>query len=67
MTMINHNYNDRDDDNDYDDCNAPNTTRADETFKTLNSMDKQTTSTLPLRQKLKRDRLATLYRLNCNS
>ena len=50
-----------DKDIDYDDCNAPNTSRVDETsFTMLGSTEKETT--LRLRQKVKRDKLAALYR-----
>ena len=48
-----------DEDIDYDDYNTPNTSRVDETsFTTTPS----TTETLRLRQKVKRDKLAALYR-----
>ena len=52
-----------DEDIEYDDYNTPNTSRVDETSFTMPcSTDKGTTSTLRLRQKVKRDKLAALYR-----
>ena len=52
-----------DEDNDYDDYNTLSTSRVDETsFTMLRSTEKETTSTLRLGQKLKRDNLAALYR-----
>ena len=52
-----------DEDNDYDDYNTPSTSRVDETSFTMpGSTEKETTSTLRLGQKLKRDNLAALYR-----
>ena len=52
-----------DEDIEYDDYNTPNTSRVDETSFTIpGPTDKETTSTLRLRQKVKRDKLAALYR-----
>ena len=52
-----------DEDIEYDDYNTPNTSRVDETSFTMPCpTDKGTTSTLRLRQKVKRDKLAALYR-----
>ena len=43
--------------------NTPNTSKVDETtFTTTSSANKQETSPLRLRQKVKQDKLATLYR-----
>ena len=49
-----------DEDIDYDDHNTPNTSRVDEKFTMPGSTDEETT--LRLRQKVKRDKLTTLYR-----
>ena len=47
----------------YDDCDRLNTSRLDETSFTMpGSMEKEATSTLRLKQKGKRDKLAALYR-----
>ena len=55
------------DDDDYDDYNTPNTSRGDETSFTVPDTT-EATSTLRLRQKVKRDKLAALYRhLNVRS
>ena len=49
--------------NDYDDYHKPNTSTIDETaFTAPSSTNKQATLTLRLRQKVKRDKLAALYR-----
>ena len=55
-------HNDPDDD-DYDDYNTPNTSRRGEkSFIVSRSTEKETKSTLWLKQKVKRDKLAALYR-----
>ena len=46
---------------DYDDYNTPNTSRIDETSFTVRDAT-EATSTIRLRQKLKRDKLTALYR-----
>ena len=51
----------QDDDEGYDDCNTPNTSRIDETSFTATDTT-EATSTLRLRQKLKRDKIISLYR-----
>ena len=52
-----------DEDINYDDYGTPNATRVHETSFTMpGSTEKETTSTLRLKQKLKRDKLAALYR-----
>ena len=52
-----------DEDINYDDYGTPNTTTVHETSFTMpGSTEKETTSTLRLKQKLKRDKLAALYR-----
>ena len=52
-----------DPDDDYDDYNTPNTSWTDEiSFLVRGSTEKETTSTLRLKQKLKPDKLAALYR-----
>ena len=48
-------------DDDYDDYNTPNTSRVDETSFTIPDTT-EATSTLRLRQKLKRDKIVSLYR-----
>ena len=48
-------------DEDYDDCRAPDTSRVDETSFTIPDTI-EATSTLRLRQKVKRDKLTALYR-----
>ena len=48
-------------DEDYDDYNIPNTSRIDET-SFIDCDATEVTSTLQLRQKIKRDKLTTLYR-----
>ena len=48
-------------DDDYDDYNTPNTSRVDETSFTVPDIT-ETTSTLLLRQKVKRDKINALYR-----
>ena len=48
-------------DDDYDDYNTPNTSRVDETSFTVPDTT-EATSTFCLRQKVKRDKLAALYR-----
>ena len=48
-------------DEDYDDYNTPNTSRIDET-SFIDCDATEVTSTLQLRQKVKRDKLTTLYR-----
>ena len=48
-------------DDDYDDYSTPNTSRIDETSFTVPSAT-GATSTLRLRQKVKRDKLSALYR-----
>ena len=54
---------DCDDYDDYNDYNTPNTRRVDERAVTMNgSTDKQTTSTLRLRENAKQDDLAVLYK-----
>ena len=45
----------------YDDCNRPNTSRIDETSFTQPDTT-EATSTLQLRQKVKRDKIIALYR-----
>ena len=57
------------DNDDLDDYKTPNTSRPDETpFTVPGSTGKKTTSTLRLRQKVKRDKLAALHRhLNVTS
>lgn len=46
---------------DYDDYNTPNLSRVDETtLTTLGTTEKETTSTLRLRQKVERDKLTAL-------
>ena len=63
ILLVTHHDKDHDDDNDYGDYNTPNTCRVDETtFTTPSLKDNRPTSTLRLRQKVKRDKLATLYR-----
>ena len=48
---------------DYDNYNTPNTIKVDEaTFTTPSSTDKQATSTLRPRQKVKRDKRAALFK-----
>ena len=50
-------------DDDYDDYNTPNTGRRDEKpFTVSRSTEKETKSTLRLKQKVKRDKLAALYK-----
>ena len=49
------------DEEDYDDYRTPDTSRIDETSFTV-SDTKEATSTLGLRQKLKRDKIVSLYR-----
>ena len=49
------------DDDDYDDYNTPNTSRMDET-SFIEPDTTEATSTLRLRQKVKRDKLSALYR-----
>ena len=52
-----------DEDINYDDYGTPNTSRVHETSFTMpGSTEKETTSTLRLKQKVKRDKLAALYR-----
>ena len=46
---------------DYDDCKTPDTSRVDETLFTVPDTV-ETISTLRLRQKLKRDKIVSLYR-----
>ena len=48
-------------DDDYDDYHTPNTSRADETSFTVPDTT-EATSTLRLRQKVKRDKITALYR-----
>ena len=48
-------------DEDYDDYNTPNTSKVDET-SFIEAATTEATSTLRLNQKVKRDKLATLYR-----
>ena len=49
-------------DDNYDDCNTSNNSKVDETtFATASSTNKQETSTLQLRQKVKQNKLAALY------
>ena len=48
-------------DEDYDDCNTPNASRADETSLTEPDTT-EATSTLQLRQKVKRDKITALHR-----
>ena len=50
------------DDDDYDNYKTPDTSRRDKTFTVPGSTDKETISTLCLRQKVKGDKLAALYR-----
>ena len=51
------------DDDDYDDYKTPNTSRTDEiSFKVHRTTEKETTLTLQLKQNLKRDKLAAVYR-----
>ena len=51
------------DDDDYDDYKRPNTSRTGETsFIVPGSTEKETTSTIRLKQKVKRDKLAAFYR-----
>ena len=47
---------------DYDDYRTPNTSRIDETLFTVPNTQEEATSTLSLRQKLKRDKIVSLYR-----
>ena len=49
------------DEENYNDCNTPNTSRMDETSFTVPDTT-EATSTLRLRQKLKRDKIVSLYR-----
>ena len=49
------------DEEDYDDCNTPNTSRIDETSYTAPDTT-EATSTLRLRQKLKRDKIVSLHK-----
>ena len=49
------------DEEDYDDYDTPNTSRVDETLFTV-PVTTQAISTLRLRQKLKRDKIVSLYR-----
>ena len=61
LPLVNHHA--KDCDNDYDDYNTPNTSRADERTVAMNeSTDKQITSTLRLRENVKRNKLAGLYK-----
>ena len=61
--LVTRHNNDCDDDNDYDGYSTPNTSRVDQTtFTTTGSTDKQSTSTLQFRKKVKRDKLAVFYR-----
>ena len=64
MPLVTHHDGDQegDHDDDYDDYNAPNTTVEETTFATPSSTDKQPTSTLQLRQKAERHKLAALCR-----
>ena len=48
-------------DEDYDDCRTPDTSRVDETSFTIPDTI-EATSTLRLRQKVKRDKITALYR-----
>ena len=48
-------------DEDYDDCNTPDTSRVDET-SFANPDSTEATSTLQLRQKVKQDKITALYR-----
>ena len=68
IPLLHHDHDDPDDD-DHDDYKIPNTSRTDETsFTVPRSTEKKKTSTLRLKQKLKRDKLAALYRhLNVTS
>ena len=52
-------------DDDYDDYNTPNTSRIDETSFTEPDTT-EATSTLRLRQKLKRDKITALQTLECD-
>ena len=47
---------------DYGDYRTPNTSRIDETLFTVPNTQEEATSTLRLRQKLKRDKIVSLYR-----
>ena len=50
------------DEEDYDDYNTPNTSRLGGTSFTVPDTITETTSTIRLRQKLKRDKIVSLYR-----
>ena len=51
------------DEEEYDDYNTPDTRRIDETSFTVPSTQEKATLTLRLRQKLKRDKIVSLYRM----
>ena len=61
IPLLYHDYDGHGDDG-YDDCKTPNTSKTDETsFTVPRSTEKETTSTLRLKQKLKRDKLVASY------
>ena len=62
IPLLHHDHDDPGDD-DYGDYKTPNRRRTDKaSFTVPRSTEKETTSTLRLKQKLKRDKLAALYR-----
>ena len=63
IPLVTHHSTDRDDNKDFGDCNTGNTCTVDETtFTTPSLQDNRPTSLLRLRQRVKEDKLATLYR-----
>ena len=59
--LVTHHDQDRDDNNDYDNYNTPDTSSVTETTLIPGSMDKQVTPNLRLKQKVEHDKLAALY------